>query len=78
MIDLKAGYHNIPFKHEWSYDSMLVMHRRKYRWLRMPMSLTQAPAHLQFIVELVLKGKPGDRTLLVVAYLDNIAVYGDG
>ena len=41
------------------------------------MGLTQAPAHFQFMVELVLKGKPGDRALLVVVYLDDIAVYGD-
>ena len=40
MIDLKAGYHNIPFEHESSYDSMFATHRGKYRWLRMPMGLT--------------------------------------
>ena len=45
MIDLKAGYHNIPFKHESSYDSTFATHRGKYHWLRMPMGLTQAPAH---------------------------------
>ena len=45
MIDLKAGYHNIPFEHESSYDSTFAMHRGKYCWLRMPMGLTQAPAH---------------------------------
>ena len=40
MIDLKAGYHNIPFEHESSYDSTFSTHRGKYRWLRMPMGLT--------------------------------------
>ena len=30
MIDLKAGYHNIPFEHELSYDLTFAMHRRKY------------------------------------------------
>ena len=45
MIDLKAGYHNIPFEHEWSYDLTFAMHRGKYHWLRMPMGLKQAPAH---------------------------------
>ena len=39
MIDLKAGYHNIPFEHESSYDSTFTMHRGKYHWLRMPMGL---------------------------------------
>ena len=41
------------------------------------MGLTQAPTHFQFMVELVLKGKPGDCALLVVLYLDNIMVFGD-
>ena len=39
MIDLKAGYHNIPFEHKSSYDSTFATHRGKYRWLRMPMGL---------------------------------------
>ena len=41
------------------------------------MGLTQAPEHFQFVVESVLKGKPGNRALPVVVYLDDIAVYGD-
>ena len=77
MIDLKASYHNIPFEHESSYDSTFAMHQGKYHWLRIPMGLTQAPAHFQFMVESVLKGKLGDCALSVVVYLDNIAVYGD-
>ena len=77
MIDLKAGFHNIPFEHESSYDSTFVTHRGKFRWLRMPMGLTQAPAHFQFVVEDVLKGGPACRRLPVVVYLDDIAVFGD-
>jgi Reverse transcriptase (RNA-dependent DNA polymerase) len=77
MIDLKAGFHNIPFEHKSSYDSMFVTHRGKFTWLRMPMRLTQAPAHFQFVVEDVLKGEPADRRLPVVVYLDDIAVFGD-
>ena len=77
MIDLKAGFHNILFEEESSYDSTFVTHRGKYRWLRMPMGLTQAPAHFQYVVEDVPRGKPGDRPLAVVVYLDDIAVFGD-
>ena len=77
MIDLKAGYHNISFEHELSYDSMFAMHHGKYHWLRMPMGLMQAPAHFQFIAESVLQGKPGDHALPVVVYLDDITIYGD-
>ena len=42
----------------------------------MPMGLTQAPVHFQFVVELVLKGKGGDRALPVIVYLDDITVFG--
>ena len=40
MLDLKAGFHNIPFEATSSYDSTFVTHRGKFRWLRMPMGLT--------------------------------------
>ena len=43
----------------------------------MPLDLTQAPTHFQFVVESVLHGEPGNHPLPVVVYLDNIAVYGD-
>lgn len=65
------------FEEDSSYDSTFVTHRGKFRWLRMPMGLTQAPAHFQFVVEDVLRGEPGERRLPVVVYLDDIAVYGD-
>ena len=42
----------------------------------MPMGLTQAPAHFQFVVEDVLKGGPACCPPVVV-YLDDIAVFGD-
>ena len=77
MIDLKAGFHNIPFEHESSYNSTFVTHRGKFRWLHMPIGLTQAPAHFQFVVEDVLRGGPACRRLPVVVYLDDIAVFGD-
>ncbi len=77
MIDLKAGFHNIPFEKSTSYHSTFVTHRGKFRWLRMPMGLTQAPAHFQYVVEDVLKPKSGEKPLPVVVYLDDIAVYGD-
>ena len=77
MIDLKAGYHDIPFEHESSYNSTFAIHHRKYCWLWMAMGLMKAPAHFQFVLEPVLKGKPGDRALPVVVYLDEIVVYGD-
>ena len=77
MIDLKPGFHNIPFEHETSYNSTFITPKVKYRWIRMPMGLMQAPAHFQYVVESILEGKAGDCTLLVVVYLDDITVYGN-
>ena len=77
MIDLKAGYHNIPFQASHPTTQHFTTHRGKYHWLRMPMGLMQAPTHFQFIVESVLKGKPGNCALPVVVYLDDIADFGD-
>jgi hypothetical protein len=45
LIDLKAGYHNIPFEPVSSRYATFVCHRGKFRWLRMPFGLTNAPAH---------------------------------
>ena len=77
MLDLKAGFHNIVFEEKSSYDSTFATPRGKFRWLRMPMGLTQAPAHFQYVVESVLNGEPGERRLPVVVYLDDIAVFGE-
>ena len=77
MINVKARCHNILFEHKSSYKLMFATHRGKYHWLRIPMGLAQAPEHFQFMVESVLKGKPGDHALLLVVYLDDIAVFGD-
>ena len=40
MLELKAGFHNIPFKSAFSYGSTFVTHLGKFQWLRMPMGLT--------------------------------------
>ena len=77
MIDLKAGFYNIPFEHTTSFNSTFVTHKGKYRWVRMPMGLTQAPAHFQYVVESVLRPRDAENSLPVVVYLDDIAVYGD-
>ena len=40
MLDLKAGFHNVPFEETSSYLSSFTTHRGLYRWVRMPMGLT--------------------------------------
>ena len=77
MIDLKAGFHNLPLEHETSYNSTFVTHKGKFWWIRMLMGLTQVAAHFQFMVEGMPKGKPDEEELPVLVYLDDIAVFGD-
>ena len=40
MLDLKAGFQNILFDSASSYGLTFVTHRGKFRWLRMPITLT--------------------------------------
>ena len=77
MLDLKAGFYNVPFKSASSYDSTFVTHWGKFWWFKMPMGLIQAPTHFQFVVKSVLCGTLGNCPLLIVVYLDDIAMYGD-
>lgn len=49
-----------------------------FRYLQMPMGLTQAPAHFYYAIEDVLRGWKGvDKTLPVVVYYENIALSGN-
>ena len=76
MLDLKAGFHNVPFKDTSNYLSTFVTHHGLYRWVRMPMGLKQAPTHFQRVVEAALH-PVGAQELPVVIYLDNNMVFGD-
>ena len=40
MLDLKAGFHNVPFERKSSYLACFTTHRGIYRWVGMPMGLT--------------------------------------
>ena len=39
MLDLKAGFHNIPFENASLYDSTFVTHLGKFQWFKMPIGL---------------------------------------
>lgn len=58
LVDLKAGYHNIPFEEASSKLATFVCHRGKFRWRRMPFGLSNAPAHFQWAMEQIIHG-PG-------------------
>lgn len=75
MIDMKLGLCNVPFKYNFLYYSMFVMHFGKLKWLWMPMGLTQAPEHFWYITEDILRGQIEVGTfLVVVVYFNDIAV----
>jgi Reverse transcriptase (RNA-dependent DNA polymerase) len=57
LIDLKAGYHNVPFDAATTPLATFVTHRGKYRWARMPFGLTNAPAHFQWCMEQIVNDK---------------------
>ena len=40
MLDLKAGFHNVPFERKSSYLACFTTHCSIYCWVRMPMGLT--------------------------------------
>jgi len=44
-VDLKAGFHNVPLDYDTSLKTTFVTHMGKFRWLRMPFGLQNAPNH---------------------------------
>ena len=56
LVDLKAGYHNIPFEPTSAKYATFVCHRGKFRWKRMPFGLSNAPAHFQWAMEQIIHG----------------------
>ena len=77
MLHIKSSFHNIPFKYTFFYDSIFVIHQGKFRWLCMPMSTTQVPAHFQYIMENIPFWESGSCSWPAVIFLDGIVVYGD-
>lgn len=81
LIDLKAGYHNIPFDPATSKYAIFTCHKGKYKWLRMPFGLTNAPAHFQWVMEDIIHGLgPDGRSqppLDCEIYLDDFTVMDD-
>ena len=62
LVDLKAGYHNIPFDSETAPLATFTCHRGKFQWTRMPFGLTNAPAHFQHCMETIIHGPAADGT----------------
>jgi ribonuclease HI len=72
LLDLKAGFHNVPLTYETSLKVSFVCHKGRYKWLRMPFGLQEAPAHFQMVMESIL-----GEDLPVSVYLDDIGLRGN-
>ena len=81
LIDLKAGYHNVPFDPATNKYAIFTCHKGKYKWLRMPFGLTNAPAHFQWVMEDIIHGTGSDGRpqppLDCKIYLDDFTVMDD-
>ena len=76
MVDLKAGFHNVPLDCETSLMTTFVTHMGKFRWLRMPFGLQNAPNHFQWVMESILH-EEGTEKLPTNIYLDDVGLKGD-
>ena len=76
MVDLKAGFHNVPLDYETSLMTTFVTHMGKSRWLRMPCGRQNAPNHFQWVMESILH-EEGTEKLPTNIYLDDVGLKGD-
>ena len=76
MVDLKAGFHNVLLDYETSLMMTFVTHMGKFRWLRMPFGLQNAPNHFQWVMESILH-EEGTEKLPTNIYLDDVGLKGD-
>mgnify|MGYP003401907223 FL=1 len=76
MVDLKAGFHKVPLDYETSLMTTFVTHMGKFRWLRMPFGLQNAPNHFQWVMESILH-EEGTEKLPTNIYLDDVGLKGD-
>ena len=76
MVDLKAGFHNVPLDYETSLMMTFMTHMGNFRRLRMPFGLQNAPNHFQWVMESILH-EEGTEKLPTNIYLDDVGLKGD-
>ena len=76
MLDLKAGFHNVPMEKTSLYLSRFTTHQGLYHWVHMPMRLMQAPTHFQWVVEAALHPEGAWKFPMVVC-LNDIKVFAN-
>ena len=69
-LDLHAGYHHIPLSEDSIPKIAITSPFGKYKYLKVPLGLAQAPAYFQELMNKILKDFP-----FAIAYLDDIIIY---
>ena len=68
-LDLHTGYHQIPLDEDSIPQTAFSSPFGKYKYMKVPFGLAQAPAYLQELMSKVLKAIPFD-----IAYFDDIII----
>ena len=69
-LDLHAGYHHIPLNKSSIPNTAFNSPFGKYKYVKVPFGLTQAPAYFQELMTSILKDFP-----FAIAYLDDIIIF---
>ena len=69
-LDLRAGYHHIPLDKSSILKTAFNSPFRKYKYVKVPFGLAQAPAYFQELMTDILKDFN-----FAIAYLDDIIIF---
>ena len=69
-LDLRAGYHHIPLDKSYILKTVFNSLFRKYKYIKVPFGLAQAPAYFQELMSSILK-----YFNFAIAYLDDIIIF---
>ena len=69
-LDLWAGYHHIPLDEASIPKTAFTSPFGKYKYIKVPLGLTQAPAYFQELMTGILKD-----SYFAIAYLDDIIIF---
>ena len=69
-LDLRAGYHHIPLEKSSIPKTAFNLPFGKYKYIKVPFRLAQAPAYFQELMTRILK-----EFNFAIAYLDNIIIF---
>ena len=70
MLDLQAGYHHIPLDEPSIPKTIFTSPFWKYKYIKVPFGLMQAPAYFQELMKGVLKDFS-----FTIAYMDDIIIF---